>query len=341
MLRLGNNDLTVGALNLTGGKIVTNGTGRLIIANIGAAPVLFPVTTNAGSYNPVAISNGQGLSYAVRVDDGITPALATSNTAVNRTWYIQPSATPASPVNASFGFGNTDGNAGFNYAAPVELLQYTTAWSQVQTNIVQTQPVPTSIPSLNSSNNAAFVIQNISSPLAIAPIEITAVKQNNNADISWSIHTSTAIQQTELERSGDGRNFTSLAIVGNVVTSYTDDKLLGGTNYYRIKVTDVNGRISYSSIVAVINKASGFDMVGLLPNVVHTDMLLNVTAAQKTKMNVVITDVMGRPVAKMVYSLTAGSNQFSVDASRLAAGMYYVTAVTAEGDTKTIRFVKQ
>jgi hypothetical protein len=341
-VRLGNNDFTVGAVNLTGGgQIVTNGTGRLIIANIGVAPVLFPVTTGTGKYNPVTISNGQGLSYAIRVEDGITPALSSSNTAVNRTWYIQPSALTVTPVNAAFGYANTDGNAGFSYSAPVELLQYNGAWSQVQTNIMQTQPLPTTIPVLTASSSTPFVIQNISGPLAIEPIEISAVKQNNNAEIRWAIHIATAIQQTELERSADGSAFTALTIAGNNVNSYTDDKLLNGTNYYRIKVTDINGRINYNKIIAVINKASGFDIVNLLPNIVTDAAVLNVTSAQQTKMNVVITDMMGHKIQESAYALVAGSNQFSLNLAHLAAGTYQISGYTADGFKKTIRFVKQ
>jgi hypothetical protein len=206
---------------------------------------------------------------------------------------------------------------------------------------MQTQPLPTTIPVLTASSSTPFVIQNISGPLAIEPIEISAVKQNNNAEIRWAIHIATAIQQTELERSADGSAFTALTIAGNNVNSYTDDKLLNGTNYYRIKVTDINGRINYNKIIAVINKASGFDIVNLLPNIVTDAAVLNVTSAQQTKMNVVITDMMGHKIQESAYALVAGSNQFSLNLAHLAAGTYQISGYTADGFKKTIRFVKQ
>jgi hypothetical protein len=341
-LNLKGNDFTASSVIIAGDTyVVTDGLGKLFITGIGALPVVFPVYPSLSGSNFVTVANGQGLTYGVRVEQGITPVLATSNSAVNRTWYIQPFATPASFVNVSFAYGNTNANAGFSYTAPVGLLQYTTSWNPIQANITQVQPVSTIINTLTGGVSSAFAIQNLSGPLAIEPIEISAVKQNNNAEIHWAIHIATAIQQTELERSADGSAFTALTIAGNNVNSYTDDKLLNGTNYYRIKVTDINGRINYNKIIAVINKASGFDIVNLLPNIVTDAAVLNVTSAQQTKMNVVITDMMGHKIQESAYALVAGSNQFSLNLAHLAAGTYQISGYTADGFKKTIRFVKQ
>jgi len=132
-----------------------------------------------------------------------------------------------------------------------------------------------------------------------------------------------------------------LPIADVTVNSFDDDKLLPGFNYYRLKVTNLNGKISYSAIVAVLNKETGFDIVNLMPNVVNSNAILNVTAAQKTKMDVVITDITGRQVQKIAYNLIAGSNQFTLNLGNLSAGTYQINGYTADGVSKTIRFVKQ
>jgi hypothetical protein len=187
-----------------------------------------------------------------------------------------------------------------------------------------------------------MVIGNLGAVLAVnRSIDLTAQKQNNKAVLSWLVNTAASIRETAIERSADGRNFTTLATVASATTSYTDDRLLTGTNYYRIKITDKDGKVSYSSIVAILNKETGFDIVSIMPNIVSTDMVLNISAAQKTKINVAITDVTGRPVTKIMYNLAAGSNQFDINVAGLAAGMYYVTAVTTAGETQTTRFVKR
>jgi hypothetical protein len=341
---LGNSDFTTSAVNITGtyGGAVINGTGRLIISNVGAAPVSFPVAVTQGAaLNTVTISNGQGLNYAVGVKSGITPSIVNSNNAVNRTWYIKPSATPAAPVNVSFKYSSGDANAGFNYGAPVELGQYTTAWNVVQSGIVQAQPVATTISTLAGNVDNFFIISNTGAVLASeSTIDFNAVKQNDKGYLTWAIENTTTLKQLEIERSANGRNFISLATVAATSIYFDDNQLLPATNYYRLKMTDVNGKISYSIIIALINNKTGFDMVSVLPTIVSSNAILNVSSAQKTKIDVVITDISGRKVQQMKYTINAGSSQVALNLVKLSTGVYVITAYTSEGDVKTLRFVK-
>jgi hypothetical protein len=150
-----------------------------------------------------------------------------------------------------------------------------------------------------------------------------------------------------LERSADNRNFSGITtIVADALRcqqpfTYTDNAPLEGINYYRLKMTDAYGKITYSNAIAILNKDAGFDIVGLLPTIVNGNALLNVTAAQKTKMQAVVTDIFGRQMQKRTYNLIAGSNQFDINLSSLSAGTYQITGYTEEGKSRTIRFVKQ
>ncbi|MEI7736161.1 MAG: T9SS type A sorting domain-containing protein, partial [Ferruginibacter sp.] len=150
-----------------------------------------------------------------------------------------------------------------------------------------------------------------------------------------------------LQRSTDNRNFTDITSITATAArcqqpfDYIDIAAASGTNYYRLKTINDDGKITYSIVIVIVNKATGFDMVSLLPNIVRSNALLNITSAQKTTLQMVITDAMGRPMQKAAYSLIAGSNQFEITVANLPAGMYRITGITAEGQTKTIAFVKQ
>ncbi len=150
-----------------------------------------------------------------------------------------------------------------------------------------------------------------------------------------------------VQRSTDGRNYNSITTVFADALrcqqpfDYTDNNAPAGLNYYRLKMVDANGKITYSAPIAILNKETGFDIVGLSPTLVNTKAELNVTAAQKTTMTVVITDIAGKQVEKIAYNLIAGSNKFTVNAAGLSAGTYQITGYTADGKSRTIRFVKQ
>ncbi len=76
------------------------------------------------------------------------------------------------------------------------------------------------------------------------------------ADVKWTTSSETNLQKFTIERSSDNVNFSSLADVSATNQSslaeyaYTDNSTLGGTSYYRIKITDNNSGFTYSSVVS-------------------------------------------------------------------------------------------
>ena len=346
-LIIGNNDFTCTSVTGTFSStnhVVTNGTGKLILTNIGAAPKSFPIGATATNMTPLTISNGNNSNYGARVELGLAsyPIFNPAN-AVNRTWFVQASSTPGVPVNVNFFYSAGDGGAGFNYTATVDHGVYTSAWNLNQTGITPagSYQVPTTVTSFLGGVDLPMVLGNSGSILSTPrSVDLTVQKQSSKAILNWTYNNVTGIKEVAVERSINGRSFNKLGTVASLITTYTDDNLLAGTNYYRIKITDINGKITYSAIAAIINATDGFDIIALLPNIVHTDMQVSIAAAQKTKLDMAITDVMGRPVSKLQFTAIAGSNMFDVNVSKLSAGIYYLTAISAEGDVKTLRFVK-
>jgi hypothetical protein len=188
----------------------------------------------------------------------------------------------------------------------------------------------------------------INNPLPINLNYLNGFKQGNNNLLKWKVTCTNNPNATmSVQRSADGRNYNSITTVFADALrcqqpfDYTDNNAPAGLNYYRLKMVDANGKITYSAPIAILNKETGFDIVNLSPTLVNTKAELNVTAAQKTTMTVVITDVAGKQVQKMLYNLIAGSNKFTVNAAGLSAGTYQITGYTADGKSRTIRFVKQ
>lgn len=165
--------------------------------------------------------------------------------------------------------------------------------------------------------------------------------------LSWKVDcTSSPSLTLVLERSADGRRFTS--IQNQVATSlrclqdfsYTDNTSLAGMNYYRLKIITPDGAFRYSSIVALLNQDKGFDLVSLSPNPVRTTAVLTLTTVKGGTMNIVVTDLSGKTVQKQTVIVTAGNNPVNMDLSALSAGTYQITGISAEGEIKTTRFVK-
>jgi len=204
-------------------------------------------------------------------------------------------------------------------------------------------------PAVTTFSPFALASITFNNPLPITINYFTGAKQNGNHLLNWKVScTNTPTATMELERSSDGRTYTSVysitatALQCQQPFNHTDVQPAAGVNYYRLKLTDANGKVTYSSIVSLINATKGFDIRSIAPNpIVGGKFNLQVSAAQSANMQLVITDMQGRTLQQQNASLTAGFNVVPVNVRSLAAGTYQVVIYTAEGRAGVQRFVIQ
>jgi hypothetical protein len=186
-------------------------------------------------------------------------------------------------------------------------------------------------------------------PLPVTINYFKGAKQNGDHLLNWKItcNSSTSVNM-EIQRSTDSRNFTGIYTINATSLqcqqpfNYTDAYPVAGVNHYRLKMTDAKGKVSYSSMVSLINADKGFDITGIAPNpVVNGSFELRLSVAQKIQMDIVITDMQGRLMQRQTINAIAGFNTIPVHVAKLAAGTYQVFGNTAEGRSKVLRFVIQ
>ncbi len=107
-----------------------------------------------------------------------------------------------------------------------------------------------------ASNRFQVVFEAAAGPLPVTLTSVKAYQKNENIIVEWSVENEAGIKNYEIEKSASGLSFTSAVIVtphNTPVSSYTwlDTKPVTGNNYYRIKSTDLNGKIQYSKIAQV------------------------------------------------------------------------------------------
>lgn len=203
----------------------------------------------------------------------------------------------------------------------------------------------------NISGFSGFYVHTNSfgAPLPITINYLNGRKQGSNHVLDWKVTCITTPRATmTLERSSDGRNYTGLYTITadaarcNQPFDYIDTDPLKGMNYYRLKIVDADGKLTYSSTVALLHAVKGFDIVSIAPNPVVTDQFkLNVTSAQSGNMEMMIFDMQGRLVNRQTLSLIAGYNSLPVDVSKLSAGTYSIYGIAGEDRSRTMRIVKQ
>ncbi len=244
-------------------------------------------------------------------------------------YHGTPTTTPSSP-------GNYTANSGNGFLIVPSLVFWNATASRWEVTISVT-------------GFSGFYVHTNIYPLPITFNYLNGIKQGSNHLLTWSVTCNTTPRATlSLERSADARNFSSIySITATALRcqqpfDYSDAQPLNGMNYYRLKMTDADGKITYSNTIALLNAAKGFELMSIAPNpVTGGTFKLNATAATPTKMELVISDMMGRVVKRQTVSLIAGYNSINMNITNLAAGTYNIYGTAADDRSGVMRFVKQ
>ncbi len=201
------------------------------------------------------------------------------------------------------------------------------------------------ITSFSGGGYATGVGSNTVLPIGIQYIK--GAKQAASHLIDWKVSCSAGVSITlTLERSTNGGNFVTIQEqVANDTRclqpfNYTDVAPFVGANYYRIKVTSVDGAVQYSSIVVLLNKEKGFELISVAPNPVKENGVLTITSAKAGKIELLISDIAGKIIQKQLYAVIAGSNTIYLPVENIGAGTYSIMAINEDGERKAMRFVK-
>ena len=177
-------------------------------------------------------------------------------------------------------------------------------------------------------------------PLPVNFMSFDAKKAAGGVQLTWKVGGEENVSRYEVERSADGRSFSTIASMGKLgfdTYSYTDATLAGSAVYYRIKNVDMDGKFKYSTIARFKNGVSEI-VLKAFPSPVQSKLTLQHPIVTGNGL-VTISTADGR-VVKSVKPAT-GSMQTYIDMSSLQAGIYMVRIDAGEGATETIKIVKQ
>jgi hypothetical protein len=163
--------------------------------------------------------------------------------------------------------------------------------------------------------------------------KFTVEKVNKNIAISWSTASESSVDHFEIEKSTDGKEFTTLTSLkskGNTTVGNNYifmDKLNGYADfiYYRIKSVDLNGAVTYSETRTVSNKP--IKELSIYPNPAKRSATINVgfTSIVNDIATIKMIDLKGSIICSYRKSVVTGDNVVCVETSKIATpGNYYV-----------------
>lgn len=166
--------------------------------------------------------------------------------------------------------------------------------------------------------------------LPLKLLSFSAIKDGGNNLLQWQTAQEINVDRFEIERSFNGREYTTIGKVNAGLSKYnfTDVKPFTGINYYRLKMIDRDGRFEYS-VVRMINNNGSF-YVNIYPIPAKDKLNIQVQSSKTEKAEISITDISGKTLITNAVSLAAGVNNLIINVQSLAKGSYFFKVVTSE-----------
>ncbi len=175
-------------------------------------------------------------------------------------------------------------------------------------------------------------------PLPIELLSFTAVAKDAYVQLNWATASEINNDYFTIERSIDGINFATIAIVdgaGNSsqILNYSavDNAPLNGIAYYRLKQTDYDGQFDYSNLVAVeFNNMNDF-IFNIYPNPNNGESFNLQIPKNNAEVLVVVYDILGNEIySKVIVESINGNDVYAIDPSqKLNPGVYLITATSS------------
>lgn len=184
-----------------------------------------------------------------------------------------------------------------------------------------------------------------SGTLPLHVLSLSANRNSNGAVVKWEVNESEEIETFELQRSLDRVNFSTIDTIDPVqhqkqysINDYSSEAK-STTVYYRIKETDKQGSVHYSSIVSLPLK-QGKTALSLYPNPVQHNLIVAGYAAVNGQLIIQITDAAGKQVYQERWNASAGNYSRPVQIETLAPGIYSLSIIS-KLDRQQAQFYKQ
>ncbi len=191
-----------------------------------------------------------------------------------------------------------------------------------------------------SSDTVSFEVT-CAIPLPAGLSGFTATKLGNSALIQWTTVTETNNKGFGIERSADSKVWTRIGFVNSKASdgnskerlsySYTDQAPLNGTNYYRLKQTDLDGKYNYSTVKQL--SFGNRNTISIHPNPAKDYVIIDGLNGDEM---IKIYDATGR----IVKEIKPASSSVAIRLDTLNEGLYQVSIISTNGNTLSRKIMK-
>jgi hypothetical protein len=317
---------------------------------------IFELSTEGFSGAFVWSANGSGQLESTPVSAGQVKELRTStlflpNTATSLAWsfnlsgtanvvsyivealYATPSGIAKVPVCSGASLTTVGSELIFAAVAPSEIIGQS---FQLMITFTSTSTGAKLLAVDNFKTNA--LNSTIILPVTITYFNVAA--SSGKVKLTWLVASELNVNRYEVERSSNGKTFTkigSVAATALVTYTYLDATFSTGSNYYRLKAVDNDGKFKYSSVVLYKVGKSGISL-RTYPSPATSEVTVQYDPGTEVSEFSVLSA--SGQVVKTVKTVP-GKSETTIDISTLTKGIYFIRYSNAAGEIESAKLIKQ
>jgi hypothetical protein len=190
---------------------------------------------------------------------------------------------------------------------------------------------------------AGTVILSVSGVLPVELLDFNAKSSTEGVILSWQSATEVNTQHFIVERSRNGTDFYPMSQIkakgSNSSYQDLDAKPFNGINYYRLHIVDLDGKATFSKIIAVLVGSKTFK-IKVFPTYItnHTDLSVITDGGSIEKVEIV--NLAGQILLTHQGSVATPQSQTQLSIQQLPNGVYWVRTHNTEGINSSIKIVK-
>jgi len=184
------------------------------------------------------------------------------------------------------------------------------------------------------------------SPLPVKLVSFQGNMNNGKVNLQWAVAQNEINDHFEVERSTDGKTFTTKGIVFATTKSGAENYSFGETVnsekvYYRLKMFDNNQAVTYSRILAFQLKTADGGEIKIINNPVTDKLTLSYSSVANQSIQIKVYDLSGRVQMSERMNAYEGSNIISLTISSSFKPGMYVVELNNGSERQSVKFVKQ
>lgn len=190
----------------------------------------------------------------------------------------------------------------------------------------------------------------ISTPFSTLPIHLMSfqgnMNKNNKVTLNWTVADNEIANNFEVERSTNGKDFNTVAVVmasekiGTENYMYYETVSSTDKIMYRLKMTDKSNEVNYSKILIFGTKTIAGN-IKIIGNPVTDKLTFSYSSSSNQQVSLKVYDMSGKMVVNNKMNSLDGNNIISLPLNSTFKPGMYVVEVTDGTDRQSTKFIKQ